>query len=491
MSTSFHVDENRPWFEEESGWPEDVPKNHEFEEMTLGQMLANAAERWPERRVMRFLDTDISFRGLDRLVSRFATGLHQLGLEKGDVIALALPNSFQYVIAFYAANRIGCVPTGINPTYQPLEVEHQLNLTKAKALICLDALYEPMVAPIIDETSVHWVIVTSVVDLAALNPIREFFGRVLKKIPTGPTPVTAVSFKSLLATKPDVPAVDIDPLVDPAVYLMTGGTTGVPKAAVLTHHNLVSNATQCQLWLTKAGLGTCLVGVLPLSQSFAMTTVMNVAIKVGGWMLLFPKPPDDYEELFRAIVDLATPEGMFLPGAEVLFQKMLDHPRIGEYDFEGKLTMCISGAGPLHDYVQGPFEEITGARLVEGYGLTESSPVVSAAPLFGERMIGKIGLPFTGTDWRLMDVETGSREIVDVGEEHTGEIWIAGPQVMKGYLNADDETAAEITELDGKRWLHTGDIGYWDEHGRITFVGKIQRRKLQEADPLIEKTRKD
>jgi long-chain acyl-CoA synthetase len=476
MTNPYHVDESKPWFKDGSGWPEDVPKNFEFEEMTLGQMLANAAERWPDRKAMHFhtptLDVTMTYRELDRHVSAFATGLHKLGLKKGDVIALALPNSFQFVIAYYGANRIGCVPTGVNPTYQPIEVKHQLKLTGAKALVCLDALYETMVAPIIDDTDVEKLIVTNIVDLAGLGAIKKFLGKLLKKIPSGPTPATAIQFLDLLDTTPAVPAVTIEPKVDPAAYLMTGGTTGVPKAAVLTHFNLVSNATQCRLWLTKVGEGTALIGVLPLFHSFAMTAVMNVAVNIGGWMLLFPRPPEDYEDLFKVIVNHAPKEGMFLPGAEVLFQKILKHPKIKEYDFVDKLTLAISGAGPLHDYVQQPFEEITKAKLVEGYGLTESSPVISAAPLFGQRMIGKIGLPFPGTDWCLMDVETGTKKVEELGEEHPGEIWAAGPQIMKGYLNADEETAAEITEMDGKRWLHTGDIGYWDELGRITICDR-------------------
>mgnify|MGYP001828129022 CR=1 FL=1 len=314
------------------------------------------------------------------------------------------------------------------------------------------------------------------VDVANIGGLKKFLGKLVGKIRTGQVPATALKFTDLLDTAPDVPAVDIDPESDPAAYLMTGGTTGVPKAACLTHFNLVSNAKQCSMWLHKGGLGTCSIGVLPLFHSFAMTTVMNVCVSMGGWMLLFPKPPEDYEDLFKAIVELSSPEGTMLCGAEVLFQKMLNHPKVREYDFDGKLTMCISGAGPLHRPVQEAFEATTKAKLVEGYGLTEASPVVSAGPLFGERMVGTIGLPFTGTDWKLMDIEGGAEEVTERDEEHPGEIWVSGPQVMKGYLNQEEETAAELTvDEDGTRWLHTGDIGWMDEHGRIT----ISDRKKQ------------
>jgi len=223
--------------------------------------------------------------------------------------------------------------------------------------------------------------------------------------------------------------------------------------------------------LYKVQLGAMNVGVLPLFHSFAMTCVMNVSIHSGLWMLLFPKPPGP-EELLETIMRLGPAEGAIYAGAEILFQKLAEYPEIGQYDLAGKLTLCVSGAGPLHRPVQQAFERATGARLVEGYGLTESSPVVSAGPFWGNRKIGTIGLPYPCTDWKIMDLETTTKEM-PIGE--SGEICVAGPQVMKEYLDRPEETAETIKEWDGKRWLLTGDIGFIDEQGRIT----INDRKKQ------------
>jgi long-chain acyl-CoA synthetase len=217
--------------------------------------------------------------------------------------------------------------------------------------------------------------------------------------------------------------------------------------------------------------GAASLGVLPLFHSFAMTTVMNICVNFGGLMILVPKPPP-MEELVPLMLKLAPPEGLMFCGAEVLFQRMADWPQIGNYNFDGKLELCVSGAGPLHRPVQEKFETVTGARLVEGYGLTESSPVCSAGPFWGNRKIGTIGLPFPGTDWKIVDSTDHTKEM-EQGE--AGELAVAGPQVMVGYLNQPEETAETIVEMDGKRWLLTGDIGRMDEQGRVT----IEDRKKQ------------
>ncbi len=472
MSNEFHVDESRPWFSEEAGWPEEVARNIDLPAITLGEMLRQSAARFGDQRAAWFLDTTMTYRELDGLVDRFATALHGLGVKKGDVVAILLPNSFQYVIAYYAVARIGGIATGVNPTYKPGEILHQLRTVDARGLVVLDALYESAVAPIIAKTDVRFVVGTNVADLAHGLGFRRFLGKLLGKIPRGKLPPTAHSFNDLLSTEPSVPEIDIDVMEDPAAYIMTGGTTGVPKAAVLTHHNLVANAIQSRHWLYKVPPGAMNIGVLPLFHSFAMTCVMNVSIHSGLWMLLFPKPPA-VEELLDTIMRLGPEEeGSLYAGAEILFQKIAEYPDIGNYDLAGRFTLCVSGAGPLHRPVQEAFERATGARLVEGYGLTESSPVVSAGPFWGNRKLGTIGLPFPATEWRIMDIETATED-VPVGE--SGEICVAGPQVMKEYLDRPDETAETIKEIDGKRWLLTGDIGFMDGHGRIV----INDRKKQ------------
>jgi long-chain acyl-CoA synthetase len=466
----YFVDESRPWFSEEAGWPTEVPKNFEFPRLTLSQMLKESVARHADQPFAWFLGGFLTYRQLDDYVDRLATAFHKLGLKKGDVVTLLLPNSFQYVVGYYACQRIGLISSGVNPTYKPGEVLHQLKLTKAKAMIVLDSLYETTVAPILKESHVKHLVVTNVVDLVPMSPLKKMMGKLLKKIPTGPVPPDALKLLDLLKSPPTPPEVDLD-VHAPATYIMTGGTTGVPKAAMLSHHNCVSNAVQARQWLYKIDSGIMNVGILPLFHSFAMTCVMNLTLHVGGWMLLFPRPPA-MSELCQRLQDLTPPAGATFCGAEILFKKFAEFPELKQYNLDGKLTLCVSGAGPLHRPVQEAFEKATGARLAEGYGLTETSPVVSAHPFWGNRKIGTIGLPFTGTEWRIVDNNDWRR---DLPQGEAGEIAVAGPQVMLGYLDKPEETAETIVEIDGKRWCLTGDIGRMDPQGRIT----IEDRKKQ------------
>lgn len=476
QNLNFHVDESKVWFKEESGWPDDVPKNIEFPRMTLGEMLRQSAQKWPDQNIMWFLDTFMTFRELDRYADAMATSLSGLGIGKGDVVALLLPNSFQYVISYYSIQRVGGIASGVNPTYKPNEILHQLETIGARALIVLDALYEEKIAPIRDQAGIKTVIGTNVADF--LPGLKRFLGKLLKKIPVGSLPSDALDFKELLSGPIDPPKMDIDPVADPATYIMTGGTTGVPKAAVLTHFNCVSNCIQSKAWLSKVRPGLGNIGILPLFHSFAMTAVMNVTIHYGGMMILFPRPPA-MEDLVKTIDKVGPPEGSAFCGAEILFQRLADFLESNpQRKISDKVTLCISGAGPLHRPVQEKFEKVAGGRLVEGYGLTESSPVVSAGPFWpkGERRVGTIGLPFPGTEWRIVDQNEYTRDLgmgsSSDDKEHIGEIAVAGPQVMNGYLNQPQETAETVVEMDGKRWLLTGDIGYMDPTGQIVILDR-------------------
>jgi long-chain acyl-CoA synthetase len=471
MNNPYYVDESRPWFGKEAGWPDEVPRNVDFEKVTLGEMLERTARSFPNNKAIWFLDSTMTFAELNDRVNRFATALAKLGLKKGDVLALMLPNSFQYVVSYYAAAKLGVIITGVNPTYKPGEVRHQLQMTGAKAIVVLDVLYEETIAPIAAETAIKTVIVTNIADLTSFSGFKKWLGKKLKKIPAAPAPAGSLRYADLVKTPPALPnnKVVAD---DIAVYIMTGGTTGVPKAAVLSHFNCVSNCVQSRLWLYKTTPGASPIGVLPLFHSFAMTCVMNIAVSFGGMMMLFPRPPKE-KELVETIMRVGPPEGSFYVGAEVLFQRLAEWPEIKNYDLTGKISLCVSGAGPLHRPVQEKFEAVTGARLVEGYGLSESSPVVSAGPFWGNRKIGTIGLPFPGTEWKIVDPTDANKEMPQ-GEP--GELAVAGPQVMVGYLNNPDESAETIVTLaDGKRWLLTGDIGRMDACGRVN----IEDRKKQ------------
>lgn len=464
----FHIDESRPWFSEQAGWPGEVPKNFDFPELPLGEMLDRSAEKWPEKKAVWFLDRFTTFAGLNAYVNRFAVALYEMGIRKGDVVAFLLPNSLQFVISYYACAKIGAISTGINPLYKPKEILQQLQITGAKALITLDDLYETVVDPIIEKSSVSILVVTSWLDFAGrmarvTTRIGTFVARKQQvKLPSGTS-----RFLECLRTKGPVPDVNVK-ADDVACYSITGGITGTTKAAILTHFNCVSNAIQSNLWLWKIKPGAATLGVLPLFHSFAMTCVMNLSVYSGGFMILYPKMPT-VDQVIEKLLDIGPDEGTLVPGVEDIFRRIAQWPDIQEYDVKGKISMCVSGAGPLHDKVQEMFENQTGARVVEGYGLTEASPVISAGPFWGNRKIGTIGLPFPGTDWRIVD-ELNPSKIRPIGE--AGEIAVCGPQVMKGYLNDKEETDEVLFEANGDIWLLTGDIGIMDEQGCITIVDR-------------------
>ena len=475
QNNPYYVDESNPWFSEEAGWPDDVSRNMEFPELTLGDILRQSVVKYPDNRAIWFLDREMSYRELDEYVDRMATALHKLGLKKGDVMALILPNSFQYVVSYYACMRLGLIVSGVNPTYKPVEVLHQLKMIDAKACIVLDILYKECLHPIIGQSSIEHLIATNITDLLKLSATKKFIGRLLGKIPSGRVPSYALRFMDLLKCDIDLPEVEIN-AHDIATYIMTGGTTGVPKAAVLSHFNCVSNSMQGEAWLARDPEETstgCNIGVLPFFHSFAMTCVMNASLLTGAWMMLFPRPPET-RELLEKVAKYGMDEGTFYSGAEILFQNIAELPGIEKMDITKKFELCVSGAGPLHRHVQKAFEERTGAQLVEGYGLTEASPVVSANPFWKNRTLGSVGLPFPGTEWKIMDADEfgKEKEMCPLGSEpdqerHVGELCVAGPQVMVGYFNKPEETAKTIIEKDGKRWLLTGDIGYMDELGRV------------------------
>ncbi|MFW9929446.1 MAG: AMP-binding protein [Candidatus Thorarchaeota archaeon] len=476
--TKWHVDEKKTWFHK--WWPEGVPFNIEFPEITLGEFFEEQRKKYANENIMWFLDSWMTYEEAGKAMDSFGTALHNLGIKQGDVVALLLPNSFQYVIAFYACAKIGAIPTGINPTYKPLEVLHHLEVTGAKSLVVLDALYGELVKPIVDKTEIELVIYTNVADLATgISGILKVIGKLIGKIPKGKVDFSpSYNFMELLETEPNLPQVNFDPTTHPGTYIMTGGTTGVPKATVLSHFNIVSNVKQCVAILggEQPGLGD--IGALPLFHSFAMTAVMNVAIGMGGWMMLFPRPPPT-EEFLKEISEISAPKGFAYTGAEILFKRIADFPHLDKFpDIMGKLKLCISGAGPLHAPVRDAFETNTGGRIVEGYGLSEATPVVSAGNLFGESPIGTIGMPIPGTDWGIWEAAAPTLDDGPVanglsgskyGEEYTGELCVCGPQVMKEYLNQPEESAQTLQNWDGRTWLRTGDIGFMNEDGTVAL----------------------
>lgn len=438
-------------------YPPQTPHNVEIPETGLAQLLRDTAARTPHGKAIVFLDSIMTYARLDDMVDRLAASLHDLGLAKGDTLALMLPNSHQFVVGYYAGQRLGLKVTAINPLYKPLEVAHQLRDSGARALIVLDAIYKS-VASALPDSPVEFVIGTNIVDLCDFSGLKVLLGKALKKIPTGKMPSSALKLKNLVARPAKPPEVVIDPVNDIACLQYTGGTTGLPKGAMLTAHNLVANAIQCQAWLGGKGEGMGFVGVLPLFHIYAMTCVMNIAITVGAFQLLLPRPPDDMTELFKQIVRWGMDAELAMPGVAALFNKINHTPQVSDYDLS-PLTKCLSAAGPLPKDVQITFEELTPAVVVEGYGLTEASPVCTGNTFFDKRKIGSVGIPFPSTDIRISDLET--EEVLPPGMDNLGMVCVRGPQVMAGYYNSPEESAACLK--DG--WLHTGDIGCMDEEG--------------------------
>ncbi|MBN2495082.1 MAG: long-chain fatty acid--CoA ligase [Deltaproteobacteria bacterium] len=451
------MSEERVWFK---FWPEDVPRHIEPEnlEKPIYRLLEETVEKYPDNTAIIFLDTKVSYRQLKRYVDSFAAALVDLGVGKGDVIGLRLPNCIHFVIAYYAAMKIGAVITANNPLYKAAEIEHQFSDAGAKVLIAMDIVYEEA-ARALPKTKVEKVIGCNIADF--LPGFKRFLGKLLGKVPSAPMPASALRFTDLLHTPARDIQVKFETAEDLAVLQYTGGTTGKPKGAMLTHRNLVANAHQTAAWDPRQVAGKDVIGgVLPLFHIYAMTTVMNLAVISGSAMLLFPKPPDDWADLLAAIQKYRV---SLFPGVAALYNAINNHPRVKDFDLSS-IRACISGAGPLPEDIQTRFEELSGARLIEGYGLTESSPVSHANPVYGRRKLGTIGLPVPDTDAKIVDAETGEKQMKP---NEVGELCIKGPQVMKGYYRTEEN---KDVLRDG--WLYTGDLGMMDDEGYFIIVDR-------------------
>ncbi|MEM1537745.1 MAG: long-chain fatty acid--CoA ligase [Candidatus Nezhaarchaeales archaeon] len=449
----------KPWLK---FYPEWVPKTIEYPETSLPQLLKETARKYPNRVAIVFEGFKITFKELDHLADRFATALAGLGVRKGDVVAIFLPNTPQFVIGYYGAMRIGAIVTTVSPLYKERELEYQLNDSEAETIVTLDLLY-PTVRKVWEKTRLKRVIVTSIGDF--LPAVKRVLGRLLKKVPylkVAPKP-GVYFFRELLKTYPaNPPSVEVKPKEDLALLQYTGGTTGLPKGAMLTHYNLVSNAIMCSYWVPeKPGTGVVL-GVLPLFHIYGMTTVMNLSIVHASTMVLLPR--FDPMKVLKSIAKYKVTE---FPGVPTMYAMLIAHPDIAKYDISS-VRFCISGAAPLPPQVQKRFMELTGGILIEGYGLTEASPVTHANPMDSTMKtvkIGSIGIPWPDTEAKIVDLETGTKELKP-GE--VGELVVKGPQVMKGYWRKLEETRSTLR--DG--WLYTGDVGKMDEDGYFYIVDR-------------------
>jgi long-chain acyl-CoA synthetase len=442
----------RPWLESYDYW---VPAHINYPHRPLHEILRMTAIEVPDRHATAFLGAHMTFGQLKEQSDRFATALRALGIKQHDRVGIMLPNCPQYIVAAFAILRLGATVVNVNPIYTPREVLVVAADSGMRVLLTLDLL-APLTLSVLEQTKIENVIITSLAEYSA--------GAV-------PTPAVegTLSMADMLAgiDEPDLPRVEIDP-EDVAVLQYTGGTTGVPKGAMLTHYSIFANVIQTECWHHRSlrrGEETYLL-VIPYFHIYGFTVGMMSGVWQGAQQVLIPKY--DVEALLLAIRDYRP---TYFPGVPTIYISLLNHPKAKEYGID-KIRVFNSGSAPLPVEVIEQFEQLTGGTLNEGYGLSEASPVTHTTPSLSRRKVGSIGVPLPDTDIKIVDLETGKTE-VPVGEE--GELCIAGPQVMKGYWNRADETAIALRQDEaGRTWLYTGDVARMDEDG---YQYIVQRKK--------------
>jgi long-chain acyl-CoA synthetase len=457
----------RPWL---SHYEPRVPHQIDQRTATLGEVFAATAARFPDRPALlfpvraagRLFTSTMTYARLRASVERFAAGLSRVGVVKGDRVAIFMPNTPQFVIAYLATVRLGGIAVPFNPLYSAREAEHQLNDCGAKVAVVLDRFY-PLITKARAKTLLSRVIVA---------PVKEYFTPTLKLLYT----LTAerkqpkirlaegdLPFASLLGPGEAPPvAAHAD---ETAVLLYTGGTTGVSKGVELSHRNLLVNAEQNRAWASLGERGEIALAALPLFHAFGLTCCLNLGLLIGATTILVPNPTDTTALLETIHRHRPT----IFPVVPTLLSAMLIHPRIDRYDLTSVRVSPCAGS-PLPVSLQEAFIARTGMRPVEGYGLTEASPVVAGNPPFGEDRHGTIGLPYPDTDLRVIDPGTGAPTPFEGEWTLPGEIVVRGPQVMKRYWNRPDETAGQM--IDG--WLRTGDIGQMHRDGYFKVVDRLK-----------------
>ncbi|NUQ38250.1 MAG: long-chain fatty acid--CoA ligase [Caldilineales bacterium] len=464
----------KPWLKSyEAG----VPASLTYPNTSIWGLLSTAFTDYPYHKALtmtlRYLPLGLkigvsfTYRQLEERVERLATALAGMGVKKGDRVAVQTPNSPGGVIGFLAATRIGAIVVNTNPTYTPREMKHQFQDAGAETIILWNELY-PRLQEIQAETSIKNVVIYNLNDFMG-QPFAALLKRAREKEGTWvdvPEGAGVHQMTRLIATHaatpPDVP---IDP-EDVALFQYTGGTTGLPKAAMLSHRNLVANILQCSAWLTDLEPGKeKMMGAIPFFHVFGMTVAMLLGLRTGGEVFVLPNPRD-----IGFVMEQIQREGCTVyPGVPAMYIGIINHPQVAKYNLRS-IKVCISGAAPLPVEVQKRFEELTGGRLREGYGLTEAAPVTHANPIYGHSKAGAIGLPFPDVEARIVSLDPGpdgKPAPLGVGEE--GELALRGPQVMVGYWNKPEETAKTRDEAG---WLYTGDIAKMDEDGYFYIVDR-------------------
>jgi long-chain acyl-CoA synthetase len=463
------MSEERPWLH---SYPSDVPRSlAPYPEENVFAMLESSARRFPDRPAIAWFGKHLTYAELLDEVERCSAMLAGLGVGKGDRVALIMPNSPPFTIAFYACMRLGAVAVGNNPIYTTREMRHQLADAETNVVLVADLMYADF-APVFAELGIEHVVVTRLNDYMPL--LKKLLAPALKfkkqqRANGKPWPPVAKDApvlrwsQALKAAGPAPPAATVRPTDDVAILIYTGGTTGIAKGAMLSHHNITSNARQSGAWFPSIEEGReALLAALPFFHSYGLLA-MNLSVLIAAKLIPMPNPRD-----IHMILELTQHEKPTLfPGVPRLYVAVNEHPDVAKFDLKS-IMACVSGAAPLPVAVAKEFERVTGGgQLVEGYGLTECSPVTHANPFNGPRKPGHIGMPIPDTDVRIISLDDPDKEM-PTGEP--GELCIKGPQVMLGYWRRPEETALAIRN----GWFHTGDVAVMDTEGYFKIVDRLK-----------------
>jgi long-chain acyl-CoA synthetase len=464
-SSQFTYDE-KPWLR---NYPDNVPESIDYPTHSLYQFLETAIAENPDGPALIFFDKVTSYRKMYDKICRFATALKSLGVNKGDRVAIFLPNIPHFVISFFAIQKIGGVCVTFNPQYKEHELLHQLNDADIEVVICLDYVMYQRVKKIRDQTSLRHVVVCRLGSEISIS--KKILGTMTGKLPLRrPIDSRDLKFEELIEVhEPSNEIPEVNAMKDLAILQYTGGTTGVSKGAMLTHHNLVSNVIALERWIQppmQKGQEK-FVGVVPLYHVYGLVTCMISAVALASPLILVPNARAGRPMFQDLLETIAKHKPTIFHGVPTLYLALLMHPKIKDYDLTS-IRACVSGSAPLPIEIMKNFEELTGASVVEGYGLTETSPVTHVNPIAPRGIVkpGSIGMPFPDTEIRIYDPEDYTKEL-GYGEE--GELAIRGPQVMKGYWKREEATK-KVINSDG--FFITGDIAIIDEDGYFTITDR-------------------
>ena len=430
-------------------WPENVPKTIDIPENTLVDFLEDSVRKYPNHIITNFMGFQLTYTQLQNIAYRTATKLAELGLKKGETVALQFTNNPAYISYYYGVLKAGGVVTNLSPLFKSLEVKRQLNDSDAKIYIGWEG-FNGIVEPIIQETEVQHKFYSNLGPYLSPDPMAP------PEYPMGGEP----TFEDIIReTSPDPPQVNLDP-EDIAMLQYTGGTTGFPKGAMLTHRNIVANVFQIKTWLAGIREGEeIFLAVLPFYHIY-MCFVMNAVVHMGNTLTCVFNPRETHE----VIEAIESTKVTIFPGIAPLFNNINNYEGIENHDLSS-INFCFSGAAPLPDDVRTQFEKLSGAKVREVYGLTEMSPAVTANTFGDNFKSGTAGMPLPNTDVKIVG---DNGEILGLNE--VGELWVRGPQMMKGYYKRPKETADTI--IDG--WLRTGDMALMDDNGRIVIKERLK-----------------